>query len=212
MSQFIIKLKSEISRLRPRAILYGGVMLSFIIVVSILFFFSVRFIARNIDSAFLSTPLEQEQTLNRENYNIVAKKLGISTSTQKNALPTSTPFVIATTSASDTMKESVPGAVIGSINNQVTIDKSSLTIKILNSTTKSGSAGMLAEKLQSLGFAKAVTGNEATLHATSTIFLTEDMRPLEEELLHEVRKMYSGAIATTTKNSLFDITIIIGTN
>lgn len=194
MTPFIDNLRTGISGIKPKDLIYPGIILALIIIVAILFFLVAGFISKNINNAFSGDMGGESSSLNMANYNLVAGKLGISTETQKGAT------VIPDEKETTATAETAPA-----------VDKSELTINILNSTTKSGIATTLSKALQTAGFAKATTGNEKKTYANTTIFIKESRASFGPALLEEVKKTYPGAVATTTADTApFDATIIIG--
>ena len=201
MSQLTKKIRASISGVSPRDLIYPGIVLFFFIIVGILFFLATQFIAKNINNAFLGDTETEPNTLNVANYTLVANKLGISAIPQKNTI--STPSAVSSTTTKKTSVTQVSN--VSDIN--------SLTINILNSTTKKGVASALAQSLESLGYARATTGNEKKLYATTTIIIKENRSSFGPALLEEVKKFYSEVtMATTTEVANLDVTVIIGTH
>lgn len=196
MSPFINKIRSSFSEINPKDLIYLGIVLLFMIVVSVIFILSTEFIAKNIDTAFSGDTGERSSTLNMENYTLVAKKLGISTEIKEETIIVP---VVTTPSEQPT-----------NTSTQV-LEKEELTLNILNSTPKSGVAGTLGKTLESVGYAKAVTGNVKPLYATTTIIIKESKSAFGPALLEEVQKSYPNAVLNTTSDTAqYDIKIIIG--
>lgn len=198
MPQLLQKIHVAISGIKPKDLVYPGITLLFIIIVGVLFSFATQFITKNINEAFSGDIGTESSSLNMANYTIVAKKLGIEVGVQKN-IATHPASQIATTT--ETIAVEIPHV----------LDKKSLTINILNSTTKKGVATTLAQTLESAGFSKATTGNEKKLYTTTTVFIKDDKRAYSSLILEAMSKTYPDAIATTTTSGGFDVTIIIGT-
>ncbi|HAS84820.1 MAG TPA: hypothetical protein DCS23_01955 [Candidatus Yonathbacteria bacterium] len=197
MSPFIKKIHDSVSGVKPKDLIYPGIVLLFTIIISVIFILATKFIAKSIDTAFSGDIGEGSSSLNMENYTLVAKKLGISTEIRKEA--TNIP-----------VETSIPSTPIATTTVEV-LDKKAFTLNILNSTAKSGLAGSLATSLEIAGFAKAKTGNEKTLYATTTIAVKESKSAIGEALLSTVRKTYPDAVSTTSpETALFDVIIIIG--
>lgn len=193
-------MRASMSKVKPKDLIYPAIILFFIIIVGILFSIAIKFITKNFNDAFSGTIATERSVLNMANYTIVAKKLGISIETQKNTITTATEETTATTTE-DLIVET-----------EEILDKKSITISVLNSTTKKGAAGILADALENDGFAKATTGNEKKQYATTTIFINEDKLEYEEIILDTVQKTYPNAVATTTSAGKSDVVIIIGTH
>ena len=198
MSPFIKKIRDSVSGLKPKDLIYPGIVLLFAIIVGVIFILATGFIAKNIDTAFSGDTGEDSSSLNMENYTLVAKKLGISTEIRKEATSVS-------------VETSVPSEPRATSTTQV-LDKKVLTLSILNSTSKSGIAGALATSLELAGFAKAKTGNEKTLYATTTVAIKESMSALGSSVIEIVKKTYPEAVSTISpETALFDVIITIGT-
>ena len=198
MSPFIKKIRDSVSGLKPKDLIYPGIVLLFAIIVGVIFILATGFIAKNIDTAFSGDTGEDSSSLNMENYTLVAKKLGISTEIRKEATSVS-------------VETSVPSEPRATSTTQV-LDKKVLTLSILNSTSKSGIAGALATSLELAGFAKAKTGNEKTLYATTTVAIKESMSALGSSVIEIVKKTYPEAGSTISpETALFDVIITIGT-
>ena len=197
MSPFIKKIRDSVSGLKPKDLIYPGIVLLFAIIVGVIFILATGFIAKNIDTAFSGDTGEDSSSLNMENYTLVAKKLGISTEIRKEATSVS-------------VETSVPSEPRATSTTQV-LDKKVLTLSILNSTSKSGIAGALATSLELAGFAKAKTGNEKTLYATTTVAIKESMSALGSSVIEIVKKTYPEAVSTISpETALFDVIITIG--
>lgn len=183
--------------MKPRDFAYTIIIIVFFAIVVILFFSSTKFISNNITKSFSAEQAINNQSLNKENYLFVAKKLGMSTSTKDMREISS----ITTQSTSTVPTE------------PVSLDKKSLSITILNSTTKNGAAIALAKVLTTAGYEKPNIGKGKKKYATTTIFIKESMVGFKPALLEEVLKVYSATIATTTpETSTSDATIIIGSH
>ncbi|MGB2580467.1 MAG: LytR C-terminal domain-containing protein, partial [Minisyncoccia bacterium] len=166
------------SKVKPKDLIYPAIVLFFIIIVGILFSVAIKFITKNFNDAFSGTIVTERSTLNIANYTIVAKKLGISIEQQKNTIVTAPEEATATTTENLVVEP------------PLIIDKKSITISVLNSTTKKGVAGVLAQALETDGFAKATTGNEKKQYATTTIFINEGKLEYEKLILDIVQKAY----------------------
>lgn len=193
MTPSINNLRDTISKINPRDLFYPGIVLLFIIIVGILFSLSTKFIATNINSAFSGDTGAESSSLNMTNYTIVAKKLGFNT-------------------GAGTSTQAVESTVPTEAPSAQALNLKSLTIAVLNSTVKTGVATTLAKSLEASGFAKATTGNEKKLYATTTVIVRETKKDYATSLLDAVRKIYPSAIAATTTTGTIDATIIIGSH
>jgi len=184
MSPFIKKIRDSVSGVKPKDLIYPGIVFLFAIIVGIIFILSTRFIARSIDTAFSGDTGKGSSSLNIENYTLVSRKLGISTEVRKE-------------SANVPVETSIPSAPLATTTTQV-LDKKAFTLNILNSTAKSGLAGAMAQSLESVGYPKAKTGNEKTLYATTTVAVKESKSAIGEALINTVRETYPDAVSTTS--------------
>lgn len=191
-----MKIIKSLKEVRPKDLIYSGILVFFMIIVGILFFISTRFISQNINKVFSSEGAESVQVLDLARYQLVAKKLGITATTPPSE-------GVVTEVAPEKEAVSAPGITV--------LDKRAITIAVRNSTTKKGVAGTLAKALEDAGFATPTTGNEKTPYAKTTILIKESKYDYAPLLLETVLASYPGATATTTaENAPFDATIIIG--
>ncbi len=198
MIKFIDKIKDLVSDVNPKDLIYPGILFLFAIIVGFIFILATGFIAKNIDTAFSGDTGEGASSLNMQNYTVVAKKLGISMDAKRET--------------TETPAAAIPSAETATTTPAEVLDKKAFTLSILNSTSKSGIAGALATSLESAGFAKAKTGNEKTLYATTTVAIKEGKSAIAQSLLEIVLKSYPDAVSTTApETALFDATITIGT-
>lgn len=199
-----LKIIKSLKKIRPKDLIYSGILAFFIIIVGVLFFISTRFISQNINKVFSPEGAESVQVLNLSHYILVAKKLGITI----NTTPGNTEVIPLTITPSP----EAPATPPSSVETPTTpLDKQALTIEVRNSTTKKGVAGALANILKEAGFSAPTAKNESTPYTKTTIFIKESKYDYAALLLEEVIKSYPGAIATTTTESApFDATIIIG--
>ncbi|MEK7569146.1 MAG: LytR C-terminal domain-containing protein [Patescibacteria group bacterium] len=193
----------SLKNIKPFDLVYPGVLVLFFALVAIIFFFTIRFISRNINKAFSPEEGGPSQALNVERYKLTAKKLNIPVATSQEIA--TMPEVLAGVAIPDTHATNTLAVAV--------LDKSALTIMVKNSTPKKGVASTLAKTLEDSGFKKPQTGNESTLYATTTILLKESKKEYGALLLDAVRKTYPDAVATTasSESGSSDATIIIGT-
>lgn len=203
MPQFFKDIQEKALTLKPRDLVYPGIILVIIIIICILFYSATQFITKNINDAFSSGNGGSSSSLNMENYALVAKKLGISIESKSGN------GAVATL----TNETSAGNNIVATTTTQEpqVLDKKSITLTILNSTKQKGVASTLAQALETAGFAKATTGNQSKLIATTMVLIKESKVSFSPALLEEVQKLYPSATATTTaETSAFDATIIIG--
>lgn len=192
---------------KPLDLVYPGVLILFLGLVAVVFFFTIRFISKNINKAFSPEEGGVSQALNIERYKITAQKLNLPVNILQNEAVAPEPSVETAVldTASATQATSTPATMV--------LDKSAITITVKNSTSKKGIASTLAKTLEDSGFQKPQTGNEPTLYATTTILLKESKKGYGELLLETVQKTYPDTIVVTgSEDSSFDATIVIGTH
>ncbi|HAT68627.1 MAG: hypothetical protein A2481_02220 [Candidatus Yonathbacteria bacterium RIFOXYC2_FULL_47_9] len=201
-----LKIIESLKKVRPKDLVYSGILVFFMIIVGVLFFISTRFISQNINKVFSYEGAESIQVLDLPHYMLVAKKLGITT----NTTPGNTEVPVAITPSREAPE--IPTLPTETSETTATLNKQTLTIEVRNSTTKKGVAGILAKSLKEAGFSAPTTRNENTPYIKTTILVKESKYDYAALLLEEVIKSYPGAIAaTTTESAPFDATIIIGT-
>lgn len=185
--------------LRPKDLVYSGILVLFIIMVVIIFFISTTFISQNINKIFSSDGGASAQVLDIARYELTMKKLGVATA--PNSENSTVPEVIAP-------PVEAPATAVPTTT---PLDKQALSIQIRNSTAKKGVAGTLANLLKDSGFKTPSTANEKMSYSKTTIFIKESKYVYAPLLLETVLKSYPDAFATTTPESaLFDVIIIVG--
>lgn len=198
MALKIKNIQNKLSKISKRDLIYPGVIIVFFIIISIIFYVSVKFLTKNINDAFWGGSEVSTTLLNTENYNIIAKKLNIETSNKNTNTST-----LNNVSHAEEVETQQPSSPI--------IDKNSVTITILNSTTKAGLAGALATQFKSIGFEQTTAGNESKAYTTTTIRIKESIATIGPTIIEEVKKTYPNTtIETAPETADFDVTIIIG--
>ncbi len=195
----------SIKKMKPRDFIYPSVVILFLSIVAIVFFLAVQFISKNINNVFSYDQSGESLALDIVRYTKVAKKLNIVVITSnENITPTEVTAVVEipkAETATTTVEVTTP-----------TLDKSTFSIMIINSTKKSGLAAELAKVLTDAGFTAPKTGNQKKLYTTTTILVKESKYDYAPLLLESVLQNYPFSIATTTpETDAFDATIIIGT-
>ncbi|OGI85854.1 hypothetical protein A3A05_00630 [Candidatus Nomurabacteria bacterium RIFCSPLOWO2_01_FULL_41_12] len=208
-STIIQKIKS----MRLSDFTYGSVVLALLIVVIISFIYSANFIVKNINKIFSPGDDGNAQALNMENYLLVVKRLNLPVNTVSENTdapivePVTPPIEIPADTSIPTIE--TPAETPESI--APIIDKKSITINILNSTTKKGVAATLAKALTDAGFSAATTGNEKKLYALTTIIVSDAKKDYTPSVLEVVSKSYPQAVTESASGvTEFDVTIIIG--
>lgn len=192
-------IKEIFKKIKREDYIYLSVVIIFFITLIIVFSMAVNFISKNINKIFYSENNQEIRGLNIEQYTLIAKKLNLAipdgntqiTVTQETTTATTTPDTIITPP----------------------LDKQSITIKILNGTTKKGLAAVLAKSITDEGFIVSKTGNEKSNYSTTTLIIQENKSDYTQILLDALHKSYPQAISTTTsKTSDTDVVIVIGNN
>jgi hypothetical protein len=162
--------------------------------------------------------------LNLANYSLVASKLGLQKSSPvvpevvTPAVATSTEVIattsveVPTTSLPETVVTTTTPVVPVTIETPVIPDKRP-TIIITNSTTKSGLASELKNKLSAVGYKIISTGNSRPSLAITTIKVKNSITP-DSTYLSEIKKIvkasYDFVVVSLAENASSDIEIIIG--
>ena len=191
------KTKKGLREIKPKDLLYPGILSIFTALVLILFSLATGFISNNLNIAFSGDSSNDSKSLDLNNYNLVIKKLGINIYVKEETSATQ----VATPASPQPLATTTP---------QI-LDKKAFTLNILNGTTNVGVASSLATLLESNGFAKAKTGNDKTISATTSVAIKEGKSSVGPSLLEIVRKTYPNAISTISPDTaLFDVIITIG--
>jgi hypothetical protein len=182
MNTFSKTLSEKLSKIKPKDLVYPGILLAFSVVVLILFFTVAQFITKNINNAFLSPMTMESSSLNMGNYTLVAKKLGITVST------------------SPSQQAVAPQP-----------DKSTLKISVVNASGQKGVAGTLATSLKDAGYSNVITSNQSNIASGTTIVINESKASFGTGILEEVKKAYPNAtISTVAGTTEFDVVVSIG--
>ncbi|MEK7499690.1 MAG: LytR C-terminal domain-containing protein [Patescibacteria group bacterium] len=180
-----------LKKMKPQDFIYPSVVLFFFIMTIVIFLLATKFISKNINKIFAPGETAAIQSLDLDQYKLIAKKLNIDVSSPQDVPPQNT------TSSVD----------IGAVS----LDKSTIAIIIKNSTLEKGVASALAQQFKNEGYKKIATGNEPRTYSTTTILIKESYISYGPILLDAVRKFYPSVIATTTtETGSADAIIIIG--
>ena len=93
------------------------------------------------------------------------------------------------------------------------VNKSQITIKVLNGTGISGEAGALKTQLQSLGFEKIETANASSQNAISTevTYSSTLAKSIQDEITTKLKSIYNQVdVKTGSIGAGIDIQIIVG--
>lgn len=197
-----INIIQTLKSMKARDFTYPGIFVVFLIIVSIVFYNAATFISQNINKVFSSQEEATVQGLDLEQYKIVAGKLNI-------------PVVIPE-DFTDISSEETPTETATSTPNEeapISLNKDSLTLRVVNSTTKAGLAGALAKELTVNGFSTPTTGTLTKPISTTTITIKESKYEYGILLLEVVKKSYPDTqISTTTESTPYDAIVTIGTH
>ena len=196
---------SKFKKIRFKQIIYPLIITIFIILLIILLFSSIKFLSQNINRIFSSnTEAFNSQLLKLEldKFYFVAKRLGISIE-QETAIettPTPTPTIEPTTEPTPTPTP-------------VELDKTSLKISVLNSTTTQGLAKTLKTSLEADGFSVQNTGNVSPPKENTIIKIKESKKIYSQSIKDVVSEQYAlGEDETLEENNVYDVIIVIGKN
>lgn len=183
-------------KLKFKKIIYPLISGIIVILIIIVFIYSVKFLAEAIDRVFATDTESLESHLIRldmEKFNLVAKKLGIMLGMSETELLTqATATIIATATPP-------------------VLDKTAVRIEILNSLEKAGLAKDLKALLENDGFKVEKIGDFSPSLATTTIKIKESKKDYSALVRESVSKKYPEAEdKALEENENFDIIIIIG--
>lgn len=203
-------LLESIRAIRPKNLLYPGIVIAFATVTLVLFIMATRFLSMAINRA-VATPDEQEiqaqlTHLDLASYVLVGKKLNLAIDQDKTS---QTPSVGQTSTSTENMP------VIPTISAHTTITKQNATIAIFNSTKKGGVAGTLRDDLVKKGFTVKKIGNSFP-EETQTVVAIKDRVQGNPELIEEIIAIVGNRFSPADPQLLddtnpYDIIITIGT-
>jgi len=93
------------------------------------------------------------------------------------------------------------------------VDKSEVTIEVLNGTGKTGEASYLQGKLKALGFENIEAGNaDATNYTSTEVTFKKDLSAsLQSEIKEKLEDIYEKVVVKTSSSQDSDVVIITGT-
>lgn len=122
------------------------------------------------------------------------------------AEPTSTPSV-----------ESLSGSSEDTFNSDATptpepVNKSEVSIKVLNGTGISGEAGYLQDILKSMDYAKIEVGNASSQdnEVTQVVFASDLSQEIVDEITNKLEALYKDVKTTTSSSAKVDVEITTG--
>lgn len=191
-------------KLKFKKIIYPLISGIIAIIIIIVFIYSVKFLAEAIDRVFAQDTEFLESHLIRldmEKFNLVAKKLGI------NQQPTTYDLQPTIDNLQQTATSS-QSLVVGS---QLSLDKTAVKIKVINSTKTRGLAKELKTILEADGFLVNEMDTISPALATTTIKIKESKKNYNPLVRESVSKKYPEAEdKVLEEKENFDIIIIIG--
>lgn len=96
--------------------------------------------------------------------------------------------------------------------NQVMVNKTDLTIEVLNGSGVAGQAGKVKSILEKVGFLNITADNYRGLYKGGTVvkYSTRVSEDLHQEIVRELNKSIANVSAESTSGGKFDVTILIG--
>lgn len=213
-------------KINQEGIIYALIFVLYIIALGIIFTYAIQFVRGSINTA-LGTPVDPEienkyGQLDLTNYALVSNKLGLQKSSPVVIIPlveTSTPIIVSSTPvqiATTSLPTTTPVVIASStpiIATPVVPTEKRPTTIVTNSTTKSGLAADLKNKLIAAGYQVLSTGNSSPSLAITTIKVKNSISP-DSKYLAEIKKIVSATyglvILPLADNAASDIEIIIG--
>lgn len=197
----------QVKKIRTKNFVYISIMILILAMVIVAFFYSAKFIIRNINKVFTTNYNEQIHVLDIPNYSLVQKKLNLPVNMpEENTLEENT---LESTNIDQSIASEEKLEIVEIIDNG--INKEDLKINILNGARKAGVASNMSKKISELGFKNITVGDSKIVYPLTTIFIKDTAIPFQGEIEETVRKIYvKSTTKTNPENSDFDIVIIIG--
>lgn len=197
----------QVKKIRTKNFVYISIMILILAMVIVAFFYSAKFIIRNINKVFTTNYNEQIHVLDIPKYSLVQKKLNLPVNMpEENTLEENT---LESTNIDQSIASEEKLEIIEIIDNG--INKEDLKINILNGARKAGVASNMSKKISELGFKNITVGDSKIVYPLTTIFIKDTAIPFQGEIEETVRKTYvKSTTKTNPENSDFDIVIIIG--
>ena len=215
-------------KIDQEGVIYALIFVLYLTVIILIFSYAINFLRTTINTALAtqdSTDMQNKGELDLANYSIIANKLGLQKNSQ--VIPaTTTPIIatsteiIATTSVEvATTSVSVPEVVTTTPTTTTPVTEIAPvvlkrpTIIITNSTTKSGLASDLKNKLSAAGYQIISTGNSHPSLIITTIKVKNSIPP-DSTYLAEIKKIvktsYDFVVVTLDDKASSDIEVVIG--
>lgn len=212
-------------KIDQEGIIYALIFVLYTVVIVLIFSYAINFLRTTINTA-LATPTGTDMEnkyaeLDLANYSLIANKLGLQKSNSvmpevvTSVVATSTE-VIATTSVevpTTSLSIITPPTTTPAIVEAPIVTEKRPTITITNSTTKSGLASGLKNKLSAAGYKILSTGNSRPSLVITTIKVKNSVAP-DSTYLAEIKKIvktsYDFVVVTLDATAGSDIEIVIG--
>ena len=214
-------------KLKPisrEGIIYALIFILYATVVGLVFIYATKFLGKAINVA-LSEPVSETieakyGQLDLVNYALIAKKLGLQKSTPATPevmapiiIPetSSTTPITATTSPEAVTTVPTPEIITSVVTPKIIEVRPKIVV--INSTTKSGLAAQLKNKLVAAGYSVIRTANSKPSLTSTTIKIKNSIN-LDSVYISEIKKIvalnYDFVIDTLDSNSDHEVEIIIG--
>ncbi len=213
-------------KIDQEGIIYALIFVLYIVIIVLIFSYAIHFLRTTVNTA-LATPTGTDMEnkyaeLDLANYSLIASKLGLQKSspvvpevivpvvaTSTEVLATTPPVEVSTTSLPEIIPPTTTPVVIEA---PIVIEKRP-TIIITNSTTKSGLASDLKNKLSAVGYKIISTGNSRPSLVITTIKVKNSVAP-DSTYLAEIKKIvktsYDFVVVTLDNTASSDIEVVIG--
>jgi LytR cell envelope-related transcriptional attenuator len=201
---FMLTNNHKEKRKSQEGIIYTLILVTYFSAIILVFIFSVKFISNTINST-LSAPQELENTtenqIDLKSYTLIENKLNLN-----QIITTTTP-----TSTNDTLLATTTSAI--PTTTAIEVIEIMPKIVISNSTSKSGLAGILKDKLQAAGLIVLKT-NTVKPTTKQTIIKIKDSFNTNSNSLAKIKKIvssdYDFIIQVLEEKTNYDVEIIIG--
>jgi len=218
-------IKENIKKITFQKVVYPAIVALFVAVIALVLSLSARFLTREINHSLSAGVAKQEADLviNMEGFTAVAKKIGITIAeqpreAQEETVPAATisvpsPVIEPPAIAPETLPQEPPPVVpIPEVPAEApVIERSSVTISVLNSTKTPGLAGKMKNALLAAGFISVATGNQSPALTETVVRMKASLGTLRNEIRDIVgAQQYQFSVEELDPLSENDVTIIIG--
>ena len=207
-------------KIDQEGIIYALIFVLYIVIIVLIFSYAIHFLRTTVNTA-LATPTGTDMEnkyaeLDLANYSLIASKLGLQKSSPA-APEIVVPVVATSTEVIATTTTSLPEIITPTTTPVVVetpiVAEKRPTIVITNSTTKSGLASDLKNKLSAVGYKILSTGNSRPSLAITTIKVKNSIAP-DSKYLAEIKKIvktsYDFIVVILDETASSDIEVVIG--